>query len=102
MALFGFPENFSDYSAKHYLRIVIIICIYLVLRPHLVKFGERIQEKRAAEAASKIEAEGAGDESSATGVAGSDKAGLNKRGDSKKVTFVDDMESDEDVSDLLE
>lgn len=44
MALFGFPDKFSDYEAKHYLRLVVIVLFYITIRPIFVKIGERIQK----------------------------------------------------------
>lgn len=44
MALFGFPDKFSDYEAKHYLRLVVIVLFYITIRPIFLKIGERIQK----------------------------------------------------------
>ena len=46
---------FADVKLKQWIRIIVIICTYLLVRPHLIKFGARQQEKQhekdAAEAA---------------------------------------------------
>jgi hypothetical protein len=122
MALFGFPDAFSDYEAKHYLRLLIIVGAYLILRPYLVGVGERIQhrqlniaqqqlaehraqkakeEQEELEAAEKfVSAESTGSE---WGWGNNAKASQsNKSSKPRTKQDDDDMPSDEDVSDLLQ
>ncbi|KAF2741099.1 DUF1531-domain-containing protein [Polyplosphaeria fusca] len=41
-------ESFTRMQIKDYIRLVMIVCSYLLLRPYLMKLGAKIQEKQHA------------------------------------------------------
>jgi hypothetical protein len=43
---FGFPEALSQYGLKDWLRLIVIVCGYLILRPHLLKLAEKTQKRQ--------------------------------------------------------
>uniref|UniRef100_A0A060T2R7 ARAD1C34914p n=1 Tax=Blastobotrys adeninivorans TaxID=409370 RepID=A0A060T2R7_BLAAD len=115
MALFGFPEHLSEYTIRDYLRIVVIIGGYLIIRPHLVRIGERIQrqkleteeERSRREAAEAVEAASGGaveepePEPWRVGQGARTRHRPTREEANKKAAVVELMDSDEDVSDLL-
>ena len=39
-------KSFSDMSPKDYIRLIIIVCTYLLIRPYLLKLGAHVQKKQ--------------------------------------------------------
>jgi hypothetical protein len=122
MGMFGFPDHLADYSAVHYLRLLVVVCAYLILRPYLLKFGEKIQkaqlDKQKAErdreaAAAIMEKEKVAEEPKQNwkwGQKAKNKAVRQRKvankeiseADARKQAAIDQLDSDEDVADLLE
>lgn len=116
--ILGFPEKLGEWGPEHYLRLVVVIASYLVLRPLIqnlmTTLGERrrLKEKKIAQEESARryqqarvqEKLGISGESSTTGTkedsAASSKLRKRKGASNKKEPEIE-MPSDEDVSDLL-
>lgn len=102
--LFGFPENFKDYEAKHFLRLLIIILAYIAIRPLFVYVGNKVQEaqqkkqdeQKKREIVSQIYEEVEVGSSSGTGK----KQVIRRKKNTSEI--IDEMDSDPDVSDLLQ
>ena len=43
---FQLKATFTEMSAQRYIRMVIIVCVYILIRPFLLKIGEKIQAKQ--------------------------------------------------------
>lgn len=124
--MFGFPNHISDYGLKEYLRIVVIICVYVLLRPVFEKVFSKLSERgRLREKARReeelarmykeqrvkerlgISTEATESESTqeTTSAKTASVSNILKRGSQKKPTKIDkilnDFDSDEDVSDLI-
>lgn len=117
--MFGFSEYISEYELKYWLRLVVIICGYLLLRPHLLKLAERTQRKQQEREDQKEQEQKASELTEdpdqkeqespslssepwrwgAKAVKKAQKAGKGKK---TKEQIANEMDSDEDVSDLLQ
>ncbi|CAN6659584.1 processing of GAS1 and ALP protein 2 [Trichomonascus vanleenenianus] len=117
----GFPDSLSEYSIKDYLRIVMIICTYLIIRPYLVKVGENIQRKQYEKEGAKKSEEGEEEEpdfdkiaaESSTdskewswGSGAKDRAAKQRKLAAEEIRrkekIAQSLEEDDDVSDLLD
>lgn len=49
--------SFSGMTVKNWLRLTVIVCAYLLIRPHLLRLAAKVQEGKMAEEARKSEAE---------------------------------------------
>ncbi|EEB05895.1 trafficking protein Pga2 [Schizosaccharomyces japonicus yFS275] len=56
--MFDFAGYLASYTAKDWLRIVIYIGGYMLLRPYLIKWGAKIQEKQHKKSLEQQELEG--------------------------------------------
>lgn len=125
MGFVGFPNSLSEWNTVHYLRILVIVCAYLIIRPYLLKIGENIQKKqlekqkeeddRAAAAQAAIENEKSQTEQAPKqdwkwGQKAKSKAVRQRKVENKEISeaeakkqgHAEQMDSDEDVSDLLQ
>jgi hypothetical protein len=102
--LFGFPQNFKDYELKHYLRLVIIILVYLAIRPFFVMIGNRVeaaQQKKRDEQLKRDIAEQVYEEVEVKNSSSASGAQTIRRKKTKDDIY-DEMDSDPDVSDLMQ
>lgn len=116
---FGFPDSISDYGLKEWLRLVVIVFGYLIIRPHISKLMEMTQKKQNnRQAAEQAEAEAekliedpdkpkSAESSSSTqtwrwGHKATKRASKKTNKPKTKQQIAEEMDSDEDVSDLLQ
>lgn len=114
--ILGFPESLGEWGPKDYLRLVVIIGSYLILRPLIqqlmTKMGERrrLREKKAAQEESarrfqqaRVQEKLGIDSKSSTTATKAAASATDKLRNRKGLTKgpADDMPSDEDVSDLI-
>lgn len=123
-SMFGFPNHISEYGLKEYLRIVVIVCVYALLRPLAEKIFEKLGErgrlrekKRREEELARMYKEqrvkeklgiktDSDDAEATTSAKPASVSNILKRGSQKKPTtkmdkIMNDFDSDEDVSDLI-
>jgi hypothetical protein len=47
-------KAFDDMTPKNWIRLTVIVCAYLLIRPYLLKLGARVQEKQMEKAAKEM------------------------------------------------